>query len=167
MTVNTAPVDARGSGRSGRRTSSENVASKPLKATSDTKATTIMPQRPTRRQPAAGSKAARGRARGPVGGRARMGLGQAAQRDERVDRGDGGGDEERDVRAAERGDGADGRPEDEPDAEGGAEQPEQAGPVLGRRHVGDRRLGHRHAGPRGAVDEPAERTAATATRPAR
>ena len=67
-----------------------------------------------------------------------------------------GGQEERHVRPAERRQPSDGRAEHEPDAEGRAEQAEQAGPLGRGRQVGDRALGDRHAGPGGAVDDPAE-----------
>ena len=55
----------------------------------------------------------------------------------------------------EGGQGAERRAGDEADAEGRPEQAEQAGPLLGGGHVAHRRLGHRHAGSRDAVDDPA------------
>ena len=85
-----------------------------------------------------------------------MRLGQAADGGERVERGDGGGDEERQTVADERGDAADGGAEREPRAERGAEQAEQAGTLLLGRDVGHRRLRDRHARATRAVDDAPE-----------
>ena len=55
--------------------------------------------------------------------------------------------------AAEGGQATDGWPQDEPDAVGGAEEPEQAHAVLWSHEVGGRRLCHRHAPSRRAVED--------------
>ena len=65
-----------------------------------------------------------------------------------------GGHEERKAGPAERGEPADGRADDEPDTVGRAQEPEHPHAVLGADHVGRRRLGHGHAPPRGAVEDP-------------
>ena len=165
MTANTAPVEP--SDRSKRSlSSSENVVSKPLKANRAQKATTIswraVPGRSASPKRPPSPSGARRRSRlglGGVGaaGVPRVGLGQATDGDERVDPRDGGGDEERDVRPAERGERTDRRADDEADAERGAEQAEQAGPLVRLGDVGDRGLGDRHRRAADAVDDPTER----------
>ena len=85
----------------------------------------------------------------PGGGRACTdpGLGQSPDGDDRIDPGDGGGDEEREAGPTERGQSADGGADDEPHAVGGAEKPEHPGAVGRPDQVGGRRLGHGHAPP--------------------
>ena len=72
-----------------------------------------------------------------------------------VDEGDGSGHHERQVRPAERRQPADGRPDDEADAERRAQHAEKTRAVRRRGDVRDRALGHGHAGPGHPVDDPA------------
>ena len=90
------------------------------------------------------------------GHRGEMGFRQAAERDDRVDPGDGGGDEEGDVRAAEGGQRADRRAEHEADTERRPQQAQQSRPVVRLGNVGHRRLGDRHARARCAIHDAPE-----------
>ena len=91
----------------------------------------------------------------PPGPRRRRRFGKAADGDHGVDEGDGSGHHERQVRSAERRQPTDGRPDDEADPERRAQHAEKTRAVGLRGDVGDRALGHGHAGPGHPVDDPA------------
>ena len=99
-----------------------------------------------------------GHREGPPAGRLgsnRVRLREAAEGDQGVDAGDGRGHEEGEAVVDEGRDTGDGRSGDEADAEGSAQEAEQAGPLATWRDVGHGCVSDRHARSRDAIDDAA------------